>query len=254
MTAPELIGEVKAAGGKVELAPGGRICVTHAPRHLASELKQLRPEIIRHLEQENFERLKRVFNLKPVTWARMEEITGGQPWQILNTRPRSEWKTRYCWQRVCHEGACDAQLETPAGQICSRCYPFFNRTFKNRTPKNRTPKGDLRYRRFEECDINFQAALLDYLREVFGEGPCYVCGQRAPTHVGVHFYSEKYLKRIGRKSPGELFYRVCDECSDSPEECAIRVEEKLIAEYEAWQRSKEGQGEHPEGGQKITQS
>src|SRR5215475_2212861 len=53
MTASELIREINAAGGTVELAPGGRIRVTHVPRHLAGELTGLKPEIVRYLDESN---------------------------------------------------------------------------------------------------------------------------------------------------------------------------------------------------------
>lgn len=99
MNAPELIHEVKAAGGTVELAPEGRVRVSHAPRYLGPELKRMKRQIVGHLLDENFRRLVERFNLKPVTRERMREITGGQPWRILNSRPHSEWKPRYCWER-----------------------------------------------------------------------------------------------------------------------------------------------------------
>jgi|SRR5215831_6383169 len=55
MTACELIQEIKTSGGSVELAAGGRIRVTHAPRHLALELKRMKPEIVSHLRLEAVE-------------------------------------------------------------------------------------------------------------------------------------------------------------------------------------------------------
>jgi|SRR5215469_12411814 len=91
------------------------------PDHLGPELKRMKAQIVEHLLEENFRRLSETFNLKPVTREGMTEITNGQPWRILNTRPQSEWKTRYRWERVHHDGECDS------GAMCSRCYPYHMR-------------------------------------------------------------------------------------------------------------------------------
>jgi len=53
MTARELIEEVNAAGGTVEVAPRGRIRVTNAPTRLAGDLKRLKPEIVSYLCEGN---------------------------------------------------------------------------------------------------------------------------------------------------------------------------------------------------------
>jgi hypothetical protein len=51
----------------------------------------MKPTVIHHIEQENFERLKRRFSVTELIPARMREITGGQSWRIPSTR---EWSAR----------------------------------------------------------------------------------------------------------------------------------------------------------------
>jgi len=116
MTAADMVQAIRRVGD-IRLAQG-RVQVRQCPPGLR-ELARCNEESIRGiLEEENFRRLTERFNLKPVTPERMREITGGQPWRILNTRPHSEWKTHYRWERVHHDRECDT------GAICSRCYPY----------------------------------------------------------------------------------------------------------------------------------
>ena len=85
MTAPELVHQIKDAGGSVWMTVDRQLHVRNVPREFLPKLRRLKADVVRHIEGENYRRLVKTFNLKKVSRDRMGQITNGQPWQIFNT-------------------------------------------------------------------------------------------------------------------------------------------------------------------------